>query len=165
LSLRLFIDKPHILEPLCADAWLFHKSGSELLLHEYDGTVEHQLKIMVYDWNVMPAQTKTYKPDLLIEMFGAGLPEKYLSLIFNKAHKNSKKTLWLNLEHLTAEPWAIDYHKTASYSPDSGLERYFFMPGFTAELGGLIIDSAFLAQKKNGMLLTGTQSLKLVLIC
>ncbi len=43
--------------------------------------------------------------------------------------------LWLNLEYLSAEEWIEGCHALPSLQP-TGLNKYFFFPGFTAKVGG-----------------------------
>jgi uncharacterized repeat protein (TIGR03837 family) len=148
LEIRLFIDKPDILEKLLGRSWEFNGPGTILQLHEPEETLNLSVNMKVYDWKSMPSPGDNKKPDLLIEMFGSGLPELYWPALLNVSAVREKKGLWLNLEYLTAEPWAIDYHKTASLSPYPEFDRYFFMPGFTSGLGGLIMDGSFLTIKK-----------------
>jgi len=45
---------------------------------------------------------------------------------------------WINLEYLTAEPWAESCHGMASPHPSLPLVKYFFFPGFSASSGGLL---------------------------
>ena len=69
--------------------------------------------------------------EVVIEAFACGLPSAYLSAM---AQRKSK---WINLEYLSAEPWVADFH--AKPSPQAnGLTRYFYFPGFTEAAGGLI---------------------------
>ncbi len=70
--------------------------------------------------------------DVVIEAFACQLPEDYIALMRRK-----QRVLWLNLEYLTAEPWAAECH--ALPSPQSGgLQKYFFFPGFTEQSGGVL---------------------------
>ena len=50
-------------------------------------------------------------------------------------------TLIVNLEYLSAEKWVKEYHMKPSLLPQPTLKKYFYMPGFTLESGGVIIDS------------------------
>ena len=74
--------------------------------------------------------------DVVIEAFACDLPPTYL------ASMSQKKSTWINLEYLSAEPWVDDFH--AKPSPQSflnsanGLTRHFYFPGFTEKTGGLI---------------------------
>ena len=48
--------------------------------------------------------------------------------------------VWVNLEHLSAEPWVDGCHGLPSPHPTLQLEKYFFFPGFTDATGGLLIE-------------------------
>jgi uncharacterized repeat protein (TIGR03837 family) len=55
--------------------------------------------------------------------------------------KASQKPLWINLEYLSAEPYAQRSHRLPSpvmSGPAQGMTKWFFYPGFTAGTGGLI---------------------------
>ena len=79
--------------------------------------------------------------DTVIQAFSVRLPE----YIYSNIKKN--KALVINLEYLTAEPFADDCHKLPSYS--DGIESFFFFPGFTNKTGGLVIEDTFLKKLKN----------------
>ncbi len=57
--------------------------------------------------------------DVVIEAFACQLPESYIDLMRSK-----QKVLWLNLEYLTAEPWAAECHALPSLQA-GGLQKYF----------------------------------------
>ena len=79
--------------------------------------------------------------DVVIEAFACQLPDAYITLMRNK-----QKVLWLNLEYLTAEPWAAECHALPSLQA-GGLQKYFFFPGFTEQTGGLLQEAALLEQR------------------
>lgn len=84
--------------------------------------------------------------EVVIQAFSTRLPD----YIFNKIRQ--KKSLVINLEYLTAEPFADDCHKLPSYS--DGYQSFFFFPGFTKKTGGVTIEESFkeklkTAKKKN----------------
>jgi uncharacterized repeat protein (TIGR03837 family) len=54
--------------------------------------------------------------------------------------------LWLNLEYLTAEDWAVGCHGLPSPQAGIALKKYFFFPGFTAEVGGLLREQDVVAR-------------------
>ncbi len=74
--------------------------------------------------------------DVVVEAFGCDIPAAYRTGIL------FRPGAWINLEYLSAEPWVDGYHKRQSLTGTGGVKKYFFMPGFTAESGGVIIDSA-----------------------
>jgi Uncharacterized protein conserved in bacteria len=73
--------------------------------------------------------------DVLIEAMGCEIPEA----VMQKAMQ--RDTLIINLEYLSAEKWVKEYHLKPSLLPQPTLKKYFYMPGFTPESGGVIIDS------------------------
>lgn len=82
-------------------------------------------------------------PDVVVEGFGCGLPERYLDAMAASA----RPPLWFNLEYLSAEPWVDSVHGLASPLPRRALTRYFWFPGFTAHAGGLIREAGLLASR------------------
>ncbi len=79
--------------------------------------------------------------DLVIEAFACKLPESYLAAM--AASEN--KSVWINLEYLSAEDWVEGCHKLPSPRPP--LTRYFFFPGFTRKTGGLLLEHDLLARR------------------
>jgi uncharacterized repeat protein (TIGR03837 family) len=56
------------------------------------------------------------------------------------------RSLWINLEYLSAEQWVEGCHQLPSLRSD-GLSSYFFFPGFTAKTGGLLRESNLIEQR------------------
>ncbi|MBP6861141.1 MAG: elongation factor P maturation arginine rhamnosyltransferase EarP [Neisseriaceae bacterium] len=79
-------------------------------------------------------------PTLLIEAFACDLPEAITQ------HAKAHNSLWLNLEYLSAEDWVADVHLMPSLQAN-GLAKYFYFPGFTPELGGLIREQGLIAAR------------------
>ncbi|HEX4858878.1 MAG TPA: elongation factor P maturation arginine rhamnosyltransferase EarP [Usitatibacteraceae bacterium] len=73
-------------------------------------------------------------PELVIEAFACTIPEAYQRAM----SKRRPAPLWINLEYLSAEPWAETQHLMGSVHPQLGLAKTFFFPGFSARSGGLI---------------------------
>lgn len=67
--------------------------------------------------------------DVVIEAFACELPAGYVAAM------RARKPVWINLEYLSAEDWVDGCHGLAS--PQSGLCKYFFFPGFTDKTGGV----------------------------
>ncbi len=76
--------------------------------------------------------------DLVIDAFGCALPPGYLAAM-------TARTVWINLEYLSAEGWVEGCHRLPSPKPP--LTRYFFFPGFTRNTGGLLIEQDLLARR------------------
>ncbi|MDB5921585.1 MAG: hypothetical protein JWN13_521 [Betaproteobacteria bacterium] len=75
--------------------------------------------------------------ECVIDAFGCGLPQPYLDAMV----QSTRKSLWIVLEYLSAEPWVRDCHGLPSPHPRFPLERYFFFPGFVDGTGGLLRES------------------------
>lgn len=78
----------------------------------------------------------------VIALFGARLPDNYLAAMAARA----TPPIWINLEYLTAETWAVDCHGLASPHPRLPLHEYFFFPGIRSGTGGVICEPALLAE-------------------
>jgi uncharacterized repeat protein (TIGR03837 family) len=79
-------------------------------------------------------------PDVVIEAFGCGLPEPYLSAMAAKP----KPPVWVVLEYLSAEPWIESSHGLPSRHPQLPLTRWFWFPGFTPKTGGVLREAGLL---------------------
>jgi uncharacterized repeat protein (TIGR03837 family) len=53
--------------------------------------------------------------------------------------------VWINLEYLSAEDWVCGCHGLPS--PQQGLKKYFFFPGFNAQTGGLLAEQKMRQQR------------------
>ena len=74
--------------------------------------------------------------DVVIEAFGCRLPPSTEAAI-----AASKQCTWINLEYLTAQPYATAAHGLPSpvmSGPAAGRIKWFFYPGFTAGTGGVL---------------------------
>ncbi|PKL26769.1 MAG: hypothetical protein CVV47_02260 [Spirochaetae bacterium HGW-Spirochaetae-3] len=79
----------------------------------------------------------------VIECFACGRPDWLEKMLFDAADGRTKTIV--NLEYLTAEPYADEFHRMPSLTRSRAVRKYIFMPGFTAATGGLILDGAFMA--------------------
>jgi uncharacterized repeat protein (TIGR03837 family) len=79
---------------------------------------------------VTPAQ-------IVVEAFACELPPAYLAAMT----RQPKPPVWLNLEYLSAETWVPGCHCLPS--PQAGLQKFFFFPGFTPGTGGLLREHTF----------------------
>jgi uncharacterized repeat protein (TIGR03837 family) len=78
--------------------------------------------------------------DVVIEAFGCALPEQHVS----RMRVRRPTPVWVNLEHLTAERYALRCHGLPSPQLSGigvGLTKWFYYPGFSAGTGGLIRES------------------------
>lgn len=72
---------------------------------------------------------------LVVEIFGCEIPHLYME---RATHSN---TLIINLEYLTAESWSTEYHKVQSLLGYPTVKKHFFMPGFSDDTGGLVLNT------------------------
>lgn len=82
--------------------------------------------------------------DILVEAFGCEIAPEFVAAYARKVTQTNQKTLWLNLEYLSAETFVERNHGLPSpVATNSGinLNKYFFYPGFTADTGGLLRES------------------------
>ena len=68
--------------------------------------------------------------DVVIESFACDLPPRYIEAM------KGRRPVWINLEYLSAEDWVAGCHGLPS--PQHGLQKFFFFPGFVSGTGGLL---------------------------
>ncbi len=104
----------------------------------------------ILDWNQSEDFTFSSKPfPIILECFQCGRPDWLEKILFDK---NAKEIFHIfNIEYLTAEEYADDFHLLKCYTRSPNVKKMFFMPGFTKKTGGLILDKNFmrcLSEKK-----------------
>lgn len=101
----------------------------------------------IFDWNDAETCTKYFSenlPTVILQTFQCGLPDWLDEIIYRKEFEDSGKLCKiLNIEYLTAEKWADDFHCLKGATRSKNVRKYFFMPGFTKKTGGLILDKNF----------------------
>lgn len=100
-------------------------------------TIQFIENVEISTWPV----DSTQPANVVIETFACGLPEAYL----NRAAL--QKSVWINLDYLSAEDWVNDFHAKPSPHPTLPITKHFFFPGFTANTGGLIREINVLAER------------------
>ncbi len=105
----------------------------EVIAPEVDRAIDRQTfdGIEIIRWD---AFNETCKADWVIEAFACDPPEAYVQSMASR----SPQPLWINLEYLSAEVWVDGVHEKPSPHPRLPLTKYFFVPGFTHESGGVI---------------------------
>jgi len=98
--------------------------------------------ITIAQWHE-PFSPPAQLPELVIETFSCRLPDSYIAAM--KA--TPQPPHWVNLDHLSAEPWVDGSHGLTSIHPASGLPRLFLFPGFTRASGGLLREQDLLAAR------------------
>ncbi|MDO9286827.1 MAG: elongation factor P maturation arginine rhamnosyltransferase EarP [Aquabacterium sp.] len=79
--------------------------------------------------------------DVVVEAFGCTPPPGFVA----RMAAATPPPVWINLEYLSAEPYAERSHGLRSpqfAGPGAGLDKWFFYPGFTPATGGLLQDGA-----------------------
>jgi len=100
--------------------------------------------ISVHDWP--SAHSGASSPalplaDVWIEAFGCDIPLAWLQTQVQAANTQARRPAWINLEYLSAEPFALRSHGLPSpvlQGPATGWTKFFFYPGFSKGSGGLL---------------------------
>ena len=90
----------------------------------------------IIDWNVAPSDFTP--PDLILECFQCGRPDWLEDILFAPDYDNEVQIL--NIDYLTAEEYADEFHLLKSGTRKTNIKKRFFMPGFTEKTAGLIIN-------------------------
>ncbi len=80
--------------------------------------------------------------DVVIEAFGCDPPPAYVKAM------QAAAPVWINLEYLSAEAYVERSHGLLSPQP-SGLNKWFFYPGFTPHTGGLLRENSLTQQREH----------------
>ncbi|HNY21009.1 MAG TPA: elongation factor P maturation arginine rhamnosyltransferase EarP, partial [Treponemataceae bacterium] len=81
------------------------------------------------------------RPRVVLECYACGRPDWFEEILFDEADTEPRNIV--NLEYLTAEPWARDFHRLPSLTRSPLVRKSVFMPGFESGTGGLLIDRGF----------------------
>lgn len=116
----------------------------------------------VIQWN-NPSEEGLYlfqkdTPYIVIEAYSCGRPSWFETFLFD--NKNSKPRHIINLEYLTAEGWATEYHLLPSLTQSSKVSKTFFMPGFVQGTGGLLQDEESLALRERSLKFGGSLQIR-----
>lgn len=132
-------------EPPRLRLWVNDLSAFAMLDPAIDPKASRQ---QVHGWTILrwdspwPSQF-TEAATVVLECFACGRPDSLEATLFDPAR--SDKRLILNVEHLSAESWVDELHRMRSATRSGLVHKYLFMPGFTPNSGGLIMDQRFLA--------------------
>ena len=80
-------------------------------------------------------------PDVLIEAFGCEVAPEFIAACAYQSRAGGLKPIWINVEYLSAEPYARRCHGLPSpvqSGPAAGWLKWFFYPGFAETSGGLL---------------------------
>ena len=84
-------------------------------------------------------------PRIVLECFACGRPDWLEAMLFDDSRTDSSTIV--NLEYLSAEPYADEFHRMPSLTRSQFVHKHIFMPGFTPKTGGLILDSGFMRSR------------------
>ncbi|MFA7555898.1 MAG: elongation factor P maturation arginine rhamnosyltransferase EarP [Spongiibacteraceae bacterium] len=129
LTVRLWVDDLIAFQQLCPAVTLQAQ--------------QQQQHVEIRHWQASTDFSSITAADAVIEGFACTIPPQYLAAMAARPIA----PIWFNLEYLTAETWAGEYHGLPSIEPNSGLYKYFFLPGFEAKTGGLLREASLLAQR------------------
>jgi uncharacterized repeat protein (TIGR03837 family) len=132
-TVRLFIDNLatlHAIEP-SVDVACFYQTVRNVVIIDSGALAESHIDTLGI-------------AHIVIEAFACHIPECY----FERALFSAR--LIINIDYLSAETWTEGYHLKESLLPKGTAKKYFYMPGFTAATGGVILNSEVVASKKKG---------------
>lgn len=126
---------------LAVRLWVDDLGVAKQLISDLDIGLENQTidGVEIGHWPESFKDTRV--ANVVIEAFACELPASYLAAMVEV------KTIWLNLEYLSAEQWAAESHLLPSPHLTLPLVKYFFFPGFTAPSGGLIREHGLIQKR------------------
>jgi uncharacterized repeat protein (TIGR03837 family) len=128
LQVRLWVDDLRSFGKLCPEL-------------DVDLAVQTCRGVEVHHWGAVFAAIEP--ADIVIGAFACELPKLYVEALALR----QPKSVWLNLEYLSAEAWVEGCHQLPSPHPTLPLTKYFFFPGFTAKTGGLLLERDLLGRR------------------
>ncbi|MEE3435161.1 MAG: elongation factor P maturation arginine rhamnosyltransferase EarP [Treponema sp.] len=143
-----------VLEVACADSLLVQE-GADKAGNEGKPKTAGRLKIFDATNAAVCAREWTKKPArVILECFQCGRPDWLEALLFDGV----TRALIINIDYLTAEDYAEEFHRLKSGTRSPLVRKVNFMPGFTAKTGGLILDAAAESARKAMTLRTANES-------
>ena len=130
-SVRLWIDKLAVLQKICPE-----------IMPDRDEQKVSGISVLYWP-QAFPSVSPDDIPDVVIEGFGARLPESYVRRMADRL----RAPVWINLEYLSAESWVGESHLMASPQSWIALTKYFYFPGFADNTGGLIREAGLFAKR------------------
>ncbi|RZI41176.1 elongation factor P maturation arginine rhamnosyltransferase EarP [Herbaspirillum sp. HC18] len=131
IAVTLWVDDLHSFQRICPEVVV-------------DVEAQQLAGITVHRWHT---QEGVFTPrdvaDIVIEFFGCDIPPGYIAAMA----ECNPRSVWINLEGLSAEEWVEGCHSLPSPHPRLPLTKYFFFPGFTEKTGGLLHESSLEEQR------------------
>jgi uncharacterized repeat protein (TIGR03837 family) len=119
----------------------------------------------LFRWSAAEAALPAFRarrPKIVIECFACGRPDWLESLLFEES--SAEGCLLVDLEHLTAEPYAVEFHRMPSLTRSSSVRKAMFLPGFAPGTGGLVMDGDFAGSRELASSEEGRVALRLELL-
>lgn len=95
--------------------------------------------VQIYEWTLDVTYAKA--ADVVIEAFACNLPDHVVAVMVEH------QSVWIDLEYLTAEEWAVGCHGVPSRHPTQKITKTLFFPGFDARTGGLIRENDLISRR------------------
>lgn len=140
-GVRLWVDEPEAMVWMAPNALVSCQGlniASSLALKPDGGAIKRHFRpdttLGVYRWD---EHTVWPEPgDVVIEAFGCDPSPEFV----RRMAAQTTPPMWVNLEYLTAEPYAQRSHglRSPQHGIGQGLNKYFFFPGWSKGTGGLI---------------------------
>ena len=118
-QVRLWVDELAALQAICPEVSI-------------DQAEQRIAGVDIRQWTASSAVNPVF--DVIVEAFACEPPAAYIEAMAAAP----SRPCWINLEYLTAEPWALSCHGMASPHPSLPLVKHFYFPGFGANTGGLL---------------------------
>lgn len=109
---------------------------SKINIHKKKQIVHH---IAIYDWNETDFCEREFQNEndlIILQCFQCSYPIWLEKILFET--KTISRAFILNIDYLTAENYADEFHLLASLTRRSAVKKINFMPGFTNKTAGLI---------------------------
>ncbi len=101
-------------------------------------SVQRHEDIAIEHWAWFESRSASCDCDLVIEAFACDPPAEYVESM----SRRSPQPVWINLEYLSAEKWVDGVHGLPSPHRKLPLTKYFFVPGFSPQSGGVIVEKS-----------------------
>ena len=92
----------------------------------------------IIDWNLTQSPVSNEDFSIILECFQCGRPDWLEDLLF--ADDFTRTVQIIQIDYLTAEDYADEFHLLKSGTRKANIKKIFFMPGFTDKTAGLIIN-------------------------
>ena len=138
-AVRLWVDDVSALSWLAPQALLAQQDEAPSLAQ--NGHAPAHVQVMGWQDHAQASVAH----DVVVEAFGCELPEHFQQLI-----AQAPRTVWVNLEYLSAEDYVARQHGLPSpvmQGPAKGATKWFFYPGFSSDTGGLLRETHLLQRQ------------------